>query len=74
MDGAGKTYEKFLTILVGGAISQRQGFVETINERIEAIRIEYGDHLNVELAKVKACTHFNDAGMIGAVAKIRKIK
>lgn len=57
-------------VLVGGAISQRDGFIETINAKIEKIRVEYDDQLEVELAMVEACTHFNDAGMIGAVANL----
>lgn len=59
-------------VLVGGAISRRKGFIETINTKIEQIRREYGDQLEVELAQVKACTHFNDAGIIGAVANLLK--
>lgn len=57
-------------VLIGGAISKREGFIQKMNETIEAIRLEYGDHLDVPLAKVKACTHFNDAGMIGGVANL----
>lgn len=59
-------------VLVGGAISKSEGFIKKVNEKIESIRAEYGEHLNVELAKVKACTHFNDAGMIGGVANLLK--
>ncbi|MGL4663058.1 MAG: ROK family protein [Culicoidibacterales bacterium] len=59
-------------VLVGGAISKREGFIEKINDNIEIIRAEYEDQLEVELAKVKACTHFNDAGIIGGVANLLK--
>lgn len=57
-------------VLVGGAISSRDGFIEKINDKIEEIRRAYEDQLDVELAKVKACTHLNDAGIIGAVAHL----
>lgn len=59
-------------VLVGGAISGRDGFVEKINQIIEQNRQEYGDQLEVELAKVEACTHLNDAGIIGGVANLLK--
>lgn len=59
-------------LLVGGAISTRPGFIEAINDKVEAIRLEYGEHLNVELANVRACTHFNNAGIIGGVANLVK--
>lgn len=57
-------------VLIGGAISRRDGFIKTVNEKIKEIQKEYGDHLDIELAEVRACTHFNDSGMIGAVANV----
>lgn len=57
-------------VLVGGAISGREGFIERINQTIEEIRLEYGDQLEVELAKVEACTHLNDAGIVGGVSNL----
>lgn len=59
-------------VLVGGAISSRADFTKIINQKIEEIRAEYDDQLEVELAPVKACTHLNHAGIIGGVANLLK--
>lgn len=57
-------------ILLGGAISEREDFVERINEKLdEILKI-------VEIAKVKpnvvTCTHKKDANLIGALANFLK--
>ncbi|MGL5822072.1 MAG: ROK family protein [Sarcina sp.] len=57
-------------ILLGGAISDREDFVEKINEKLdEILKI-------VEIAKVKpnvvTCTHKKDANLIGALANFLK--
>lgn len=53
-------------ILIGGAISQREDFIEKINEKIDYLLEK------IEIAKVKpvlgACTHKGDANLIGALA------
>ncbi|MGL5577288.1 MAG: ROK family protein [Sarcina sp.] len=57
-------------ILLGGAISEREDFVERINEKLdEILKI-------VEIAKVKpnvvTCTHKKDANLVGALANFLK--
>lgn len=57
-------------ILLGGAISEREDFVERINEKLdEILKI-------VEIAKVRpnvvTCTHKKDANLIGALANFLK--
>lgn len=59
-------------VLIGGAISMREGFIDTINNKIASIKAEYSEHLDVPIAHAYACTHLNDAGMIGAVAHLLK--
>ncbi|WP_297633308.1 ROK family protein [uncultured Clostridium sp.] len=53
-------------ILLGGAISEREDFIERINEKLDYILEK------VQIAKVKpivkACTHKGDANLIGALA------
>ncbi|MGL4449953.1 MAG: ROK family protein [Sarcina sp.] len=53
-------------ILIGGAISEREDFIDRLNEKIDYILKE------VEIAKVKpllgTCTHKADANLIGALA------
>ncbi len=53
-------------ILLGGAISEREDFVERINEKIDFLMS------NIEIAKVRpnisTCTHKKDANLIGALA------
>ena len=57
-------------ILLGGAISEREDFVERVNEKLdEILKI-------VEIAKVRpnvvTCTHKKDANLIGALANFLK--
>lgn len=53
-------------ILLGGAISEREDFIERINEQIDFLMKE------IEIAKVRptisTCTHKKDANLIGALA------
>lgn len=53
-------------ILIGGAISQREDFVENINEKLDYL-LE-----NIEIAKIRpnvtTCSHKGDANLIGALA------
>ena len=57
-------------ILLGGAISEREDFIDRINEKIDEIMSK------VEIAKVRpqvlTCTHKKDANLIGAVANFIK--
>lgn len=57
-------------ILLGGAISEREDFVQRINDKLDMI-IE-----KVKIAKVKpkviTCTHKKDANLVGAVANFLK--
>ncbi|MGL5646324.1 MAG: ROK family protein [Clostridium sp.] len=52
-------------ILLGGAISEREDFIERINEKMDYILKK------IEIAKVKptlkACTHKGDANLVGAL-------
>ena len=57
-------------ILLGGAISEREDFIDRINKKIDEIMSK------VEIAKVRpqvlTCTHKKDANLIGAVANFIK--
>lgn len=52
-------------IVLGGAISEREGYIETINEKLDEIMCNNTDGKIKPI--VKKCIHGNDANMIGAL-------
>ena len=52
-------------IVLGGAISEREGYIESINEKIDEIMCNNTDGKIKPI--VKKCIHGNDANMIGAL-------
>lgn len=52
-------------IVLGGAISEREGYIESINEKLDEIMCNNTDGKIKPI--VKKCIHGNDANMIGAL-------
>ena len=53
-------------ILLGGAISNREDFIDRINEKLLMIR----EKINIDtlMPKIDTCTHKKDANLVGALA------
>lgn len=58
------TYDPEIIVL-GGAISEREGYIESINEKLDEIMCNNTDGKIKPI--VKKCIHGNDANMIGAL-------
>lgn len=56
-------------ILVGGGISANQEFIHEINKKVDALKNNHVDMINMKLAEIKACRFLNDAGIYGSVYK-----
>lgn len=56
-------------ILLGGAISANQEFLEEVQNRILALKKGHKDLGNVRFAPIKPCHFHNDAGIVGATYK-----
>jgi len=60
-------------ILIGGAISNKPGFIEEVNRRIHKLKDQHVGMQNVVLPVVEACYFNNDAGILGAVYQALKL-
>lgn len=54
-------------ILLGGSISDREDFIDRVNEKIEEIRNTTRDSATIK-PDVRVCTHKKDANLVGALA------
>ncbi|MHC5249290.1 ROK family protein [Enterococcus sp. LJL90] len=54
-------------ILIGGAISSDNHFIQRLNAEVEQIKNGHGDMANLVTPPIVACDLKNDAGIIGAV-------
>ena len=56
-------------ILLGGAISTNQEFINEVQNRVLSLQKGHRDMKNIKLPPIEACRFLNDAGIIGAVYK-----
>ena len=60
-------------VLIGGAVSQNDTFINRLQTEINQLKAGHRDMGNVNIAAVQACQFLNDAGIIGAVYNATKL-